>query len=82
MIGRLRVGTLSVYLLLAAFALAFLVPVAMMLFGSFKPDDQVLVQAARSGSLLPTEFSWFNYRDVFARVPFTRYLFNSAFIIS
>ncbi|MGI9319960.1 MAG: carbohydrate ABC transporter permease, partial [Thiogranum sp.] len=78
--GRQHIRKLSVYLLLTAFAFVFLVPVAMMLFGSFKPDDQVLAQAGRLGSLFPTEFSWLNYQDVFARVPFARYLFNSAFI--
>ncbi|MEN8800764.1 MAG: carbohydrate ABC transporter permease [Thiogranum sp.] len=67
-------------MLLMGFAGMFLIPVAMMLFGSFKPDDQVLAQAGRLGHLLPAEFSWYNYRDVFARVPFARYLFNSAFI--
>jgi multiple sugar transport system permease protein len=80
MIGTHTVIKLFVYLLLIAFAGMFLIPVAMMLFGSFKPDDQVLAQAGRLGHLLPAEFSWYNYRDVFARVPFARYLFNSAFI--
>jgi len=80
MIGTHTVIKLFVYLLLMAFAGMFLIPVAMMLFGSFKPDDQVLAQAGRLGHLLPAEFSWYNYRDVFARVPFARYLFNSAFI--
>ncbi|MGB5297600.1 MAG: carbohydrate ABC transporter permease [Thiogranum sp.] len=78
--GKQRIRMLSVYLVLTTLAFMFLVPVVMMLFGSFKPDDQVLVQAGRLGSLLPAEFSWFNYQDVFARVPFARYLFNSAFI--
>jgi len=78
--GKQRIRMLSVYLVLTTLAFMFLVPVVMMLLGSFKPDDQVLVQAGRLGSLLPAEFSWFNYQDVFARVPFARYLFNSAFI--
>lgn len=80
MSGKQRIAASAVYLLLVALAFAFLVPVAMMLSGSFKPDDQVLVQAGRLGRLFAAEFSWFNYRDVFARVPFARYLFNSAFI--
>jgi len=80
MSGKQWIRMLSVYLLLAVFAFVFLVPMAVMLFGSFKPDDQVLVESGRLGSLLPAEFSWFNYQDVFARVPFARYLFNSAFI--
>ena len=80
--SRHAIRKLSVYLLLVAFALIFLVPVAMMVFGSFKPDDQVLLQAGRLRDLFPSEFGWFNYQDVFARVPFLRYLFNSAFISS
>ena len=80
MSGKHRIRMLSVYLLLAAFAFMFLVPVAMMLFGSFRPDDQVLVQAGDLGGLLAGDFSWINYQDVFVRVPFARYLFNSAFI--
>ena len=82
MIGSQLINRLTVYLILAALALIFLVPVGIMLFGSFKPDEQVLVQAARLGSLLPADFDWINYQDVFRRVPFLRYLFNSAFITS
>jgi len=80
MSGKQRIAASAVYLLLGALAFAFLVPVVMMLSGSFKPEDQVLVQAGRLGHLFAAEFSWFNYRDVFVRVPFARYLFNSAFI--
>ena len=80
MIGGHRIRMLSVYLLLATLAFVFLLPVAMMLFGSFRPDDQVLVKAGDLGSSLATDFGWFNYQDVFARVPFARYLFNSALI--
>ena len=80
MSGKQRIAASAVYLLLVALAFAFLVPVVMMLSGSFKPEDQVLVQAGRLGRLFSAEFSWFNYRDVFVRVPFARYLFNSAFI--
>ena len=80
MSGKQRFRMLSVYLLLAAFAVIFLLPVAMMLFGSLRPDDQVLAQAGDIRSLLAVEVSWLNYQDVFARVPFARYLFNSVFI--
>jgi multiple sugar transport system permease protein len=73
-------GVLLVYVSLSVFAFAFLIPVAMMLFGSFKPDGQVLLEAGRLRSLVPAEFSWFNYQDVLERVPFLRYLFNSVFI--
>jgi multiple sugar transport system permease protein len=68
------------YALLTVFALVFLIPVGMMVFGSFKPDSQVLLEAGSLRDFLPDELSWTNYRDVFERVPFLRYLFNSVFI--
>jgi multiple sugar transport system permease protein len=68
------------YALLTIFALVFLIPVGMMVFGSFKPDSQVLLEAGSLRDFLPDELSWTNYRDVFERVPFLRYLFNSVFI--
>jgi multiple sugar transport system permease protein len=80
MSGERYFRKLLVYLLLVAVALGFFAPVAMMLFGSFKPDDEVLLQGAGLLSMLPADFSWFNYQDVFARVQFLRYLFNSALI--
>jgi len=80
MTGEPYFRKLLVYFLLIALALSFFAPVAMMLLGSFKPDDEVLLQGGGLLSALPADFSWFNYQDVFARVPFLRYLFNSALI--
>jgi multiple sugar transport system permease protein len=79
MTGR-PVKVLLVYLLLAVLAVIFLIPVAVMVFGSFKADDRVLLEAGHLRSLIPAGFSWFNYQDVLARAPFLHYLFNSAFI--
>jgi multiple sugar transport system permease protein len=67
-------------LLLLALALLFLAPVAMMLLGSLKPDARVLTDAGSFVGLLSGEFSLQNYRDVFARSDFLRFLFNSLFI--
>jgi multiple sugar transport system permease protein len=75
-----RVISVLTYGLLIAAVLVFLAPVGMMLSGSFKPDARVLIEAGTAAGMLPTEFSLQNYRDVFARVPFLRYLFNSSFI--
>ena len=75
-------GSLLVYLSLALLAFVFLVPVLMMLFGSLKPDEQVLLEAGRLRGFSADGFGWFNYQDVFARVPFLRYLLNSVFITS
>ena len=79
--SRKRLITLMlVYCLLTGIALLFLIPVAMMLAGSFKPDDLVLLEAATLRGYLPVELDMRNYKDVFGRVPFLRYFFNSVFI--
>lgn len=74
--------SLLTYCLLLTVTLIFLVPVLMMVSGSFKPDDQVLMTAGTLRGYLPVDMNLQNYQDVFARVPFLRYLFNSAFITS
>ncbi len=75
-------GKLPVYLLLTGLGLLFLIPIAMMLAGSFKPDAQVLTEAGSLRGYFPSSMDLRNYRDVFERVPFLRYLFNSVFITS
>jgi len=57
-----------------------LAPIAFMVAGSLKPDARVLVEAGGLAAFLPAGASLDNYRDVFARVAFPRYLFNSLFI--
>ncbi|MGD8933845.1 MAG: carbohydrate ABC transporter permease, partial [Gammaproteobacteria bacterium] len=49
---------------------------------SFKPDDQVLLEAGNLRGYFPANISLQNYQDVFHRVPFLRYLFNSLLITS
>ena len=61
-------------------ALLFLAPLLMMLAGSFKPDERVLMEAGSWRAFVPAAASWQNYADVFARVPFARYLLNSLLI--
>jgi len=68
------------YLLLSAAALLFIAPVLFMVAGSLKPDARVLSEMDTLRSVLPAEIDWQNYRDVFARIPFGRYLWNSALI--
>jgi multiple sugar transport system permease protein len=68
------------YTLLIGLALIFLIPVGVMVFGSFKLDALVLMESGTLRGYFPSEISWTNYRDVFERVPLLRYLFNSAFI--
>ncbi len=75
-------NSLFVYSLLLGVALIFLIPVWMMLAGSLKPDDQVLLEAGTLRGYFPANTSLQNYQDVFHRVPFLRYLFNSLLITS
>lgn len=74
------ITALFVYSILIGAVLIFLMPIGIMLTGSLKPDDQVLLETGTLRSYFFTEASLQNYRDVFERVPFLRYLFNSVFI--
>ena len=58
----------------------FLLPILFLLVGSLEPDGRVLAEAGSLAALWPAEASLRNYRDVFARVDFGRYLFNSLLI--
>jgi multiple sugar transport system permease protein len=77
---RKRLWNILDYLLLSAAALLFIAPVLFMVAGSLKPDARVLSEMDTLRAVLPTEIDWQNYRDVLARVPFGRYLWNSALI--
>ena len=68
------------YLLLSVAALVFIAPVLFMVAGSLKPAARVLSEMDSLRAVLPAEIGWQNYRDVFARIPFGRYLWNSALI--
>jgi len=69
-----------VYSGLLLLGLLFISPIAFMLAGSFKPDARVLLEAGEWRAFWPAEMSLQNYRDVFARVDFARFLWNSVFI--
>lgn len=75
-----RALTLLRYALLLAAALLFVAPLLFMLAGSFKPEDLVLTEAGGWRAFWPEQPGWQNYADVFARVPFVRYLLNSLWI--
>jgi multiple sugar transport system permease protein len=68
------------YLLLLAAALLFIAPLLFMLAGSFKAEQLVLTEAGGWRAFWPQHPGWHNYADVFARVPFLRYLLNSLWI--
>jgi multiple sugar transport system permease protein len=69
-----------VYTGLMLLGLLFISPIAFMLAGSLKPDARVLMEAGEWRAFWPTEMSLQNYRDVFARADFARFLWNSLFI--
>ena len=69
-------------LALTLLAIIYLTPVGFMVVASFKPDHRVLADSGSILALVPVEASWQNYLDVFNRVNFGRYLFNSLLITS
>lgn len=68
------------YALIVLAALLYIAPIAFMIVGSFKPDDAVLAEAGSLRAFFPREVTVQNYVDVFDRVNFGRFLFNSIFI--
>lgn len=68
------------YAALLILALLFVSPVLLMVVGSLKPEARVLVEAGSLKAFVPGDWDLRNYRDVFERVNFSRYLFNSVFI--
>lgn len=79
--NRRRVLTMSLsYMALLVLTLLFVAPILLMVVGSLKPEARVLVEAGSLRAFVPTQWDLHNYRDVFARVNFSRYLFNSLFI--
>jgi multiple sugar transport system permease protein len=78
--NRKRLSTLSSYLALSVLALLFIAPIVFMIVGSLKPDELVLSEAGTFKAFLPDKVSFQNYWDVFKRVDFARFFFNSLFI--
>jgi len=58
----------------------YLSPILFMVVGSLKPDDRVLAEAGSWRAFWPAGASLENYRDVFARVDFARFLGNSLLV--
>lgn len=73
-------GRVLAYLGLIALALVFVAPVVMMLIGSLKPNERVLLEAGTLAAFVPTGGSLNNYAAVFERTDFLRFLFNSVLI--
>lgn len=77
---RLWLHAALAYGLLSICALVFFAPIAFMLVGSLKPNALVLPEAGTIKAFLPDAVSLDNYRAVFERVPFARYLLSSLVI--
>ena len=73
-------GKLFSYVALTVCAMVFFAPIAIVIVGSLKPETQVLSEAGSWKAFLPDTVSLENYGDVFRRVPFGWYLFNSMLI--
>lgn len=73
-------GKVPVYAALLAAAALYLAPIGLMVVGSFKPDERVLVEAGGPQAFWPGAAGLQNYRDVFARTAFLRFLGNSVLI--
>jgi multiple sugar transport system permease protein len=80
MMNPSRLWNVVNYLLLSVVAALFIVPVLFMVMGSLKPEAAVLNEMGSLRAVLPGDVELQNYRDVFARIPFARYLWNSALI--
>jgi multiple sugar transport system permease protein len=65
---------------LIALVALHIAPIGLMVVGSLKPDARVLVEAGGPRAFWPGAASLQNYRDVFARTAFLRFLGNSALI--
>lgn len=77
---RSFIGTALSYLFLIVAAAIYIAPIAFMAVGSLKPDDRVLAEAGSVQAFIPDAASTQNYRDVFSRVNFLRFMLNSLFI--
>ncbi len=79
---RPRLASALLYLVLLSLALLFLSPIGFMLAGSLKPDARVLLEAGDWRAFWPSGGSLDNYIDVFRRVDFLLFLWNSLLINS
>lgn len=77
---RSTFGTALSYVLLIVVVAIYVAPIAFMAVGSLKSDDRVLAEAGSIKAFIPDAPSVENYRDVFDRVDFLRFMLNSLFI--
>ncbi|HCA69671.1 MAG TPA: sugar ABC transporter ATP-binding protein [Lachnospiraceae bacterium] len=70
----------AVLLLLIIFAVYFLFPFVWMLSVSLQTESELMVSSGFWDQLIPNEWRWKNYIDVFRQIPFLRYFFNSGIV--
>ncbi len=71
------------YIFMTLLSVLFIFPLFYMFSVSLNPDETaILKNMASVRAFFPAEFSIQNFLDVFDRMPFGRFLFNSTFIVS
>lgn len=82
-LARKGLSRLVNFAVMAILAIFFMFPIVFMLITSFKTNEtQVLRDVSGLTAFVPQgELGLQNYRDVFARAPFGRYMFNSVIIV-
>jgi len=74
---------LILYIIMTIFFIIFFAPILYMITTSLTPvEEQILNNMASIKGFIPTNVGLDNYFDVFDRMPFGRFLFNSLFIVS
>ncbi|MEC9489690.1 MAG: carbohydrate ABC transporter permease [Halanaerobiales bacterium] len=71
------------YLIMIVLSIFFIFPLFYMISVSLNPDETAILRNMASvRAFFPGEISLQNFFDVFDRMPFARFLFNSTFIVS
>lgn len=71
------------YILMILLAAFFLFPLIYMISTSLNPDElDILKRMGSIKAFIPSPVSLKNYSDVFSRMPFLRFIFNSVLIVS
>lgn len=71
---RRRVGAIALHIVLASLAILYILPFVWMLSTSLKGPTEYLSTGL---DLIPNEFKWSNYTEVFERVPFATFYWNT-----
>jgi len=66
-----------IYIALILLSIVFMFPFLWMIFTAFKPENEVITFPP---SLLPVEWDWYNFNDVFEIVPFGTFYKNSLIV--